>query len=219
MTFSIIARDENTGELGIGVCTGHFAIGALVPHIKPRVGIIATQAYLTPALGKVGINYLAGTSVDETLSYMQRIDKDFQQRQIHLMDWNGNCASFTGNESPDKAKGMSDKNISVAGNILVSSAVVDSMFVKAKLAQSEGLAIHDVIMLAMQEAINKGGDRRGHNSAAISVYDDEDWAKLDLRVDYSNKPIKDISNLLELWKTNYVQDYWLTCPKKDTLDL
>ncbi len=220
MTFSIIARDKKTGKIGIGVCTGHFAIGALVPHIRAKVGAITTQAYLSPILGKLGLDYLEKTnSCEQTLRYLQEIDPEYQKRQLQIMDWKGDAVSFTGNKSSDSANNLSCENLSVAGNILLNDKVIPKMYEKAKLAQNEYKSLDEVIMLALETALAEGGDKRGHESAAMIIYGDENWAELDLRVDSSKTPIKHLRKLLNEWQTDRVQQYWSTCPKKADLDL
>src|SRR5438552_13022622 len=97
MTWSIIARDETTGRIGIAVATRFFAVGALVPHIKTGVGAIASQAFINPHYGPKGLALLeAGASADEVVDRLTAADEGRHNRQLHVMDRQGRFAAYTG---------------------------------------------------------------------------------------------------------------------------
>src|ERR1700751_6312999 len=100
MTWSIIAKDSTTGEIGIAVATRFFAVGALVPHIAPGIGGIATQALVNPYYGIDGLKLLReGKSPQDVLAFLIDADSGCETRQLHIMDAAGRIAPHTGRES------------------------------------------------------------------------------------------------------------------------
>src|SRR5262245_20941823 len=97
MTWSIIARDEQTGRVGIAVATRFFAVGAMVPHIQSGAGAVASQAFMNPHYGPQGLALLrSGVGADEVVARLAQADEGCHNRQLHLMDRDGSCAAYTG---------------------------------------------------------------------------------------------------------------------------
>ena len=125
MTWSIIARDAQTGKFGIAVATRFFAVGALVPYTQAGVGAIASQALINPFFGANGLKFLRdGLSAAETLSKLVASDDGREHRQVHVMDAVGNAAIHTGASCIDWCGGISEPNLSVAGNMLANAGVI-----------------------------------------------------------------------------------------------
>lgn len=125
MTYSIVARDPETGQYGVAVASRFFAVGALVPHIRGGSCAIATQAFVNPMLGIEGARRLAaGEGADAVLADMMARDGGRLQRQIHMIDSAGRSAAHTGAECIDWAGHLIADGVSVAGNMLAGPAVV-----------------------------------------------------------------------------------------------
>src|SRR5881275_193667 len=118
MTWSIIARDSVTGQLGIAVATRFFAVGARVPHIAAGVGAVATQALVNPYYGIDGLALLrAGKSPREAVDLLKSGDSGHASRQIHIMDTTGRIAFYTGAECVDWCGHVEGEGFSIAGNM------------------------------------------------------------------------------------------------------
>ena len=125
MTWSIIARDPATGQIGIAVATRFFAVGARVPHIAPGIGGIATQALVNPYYGIDGVKLLReGKSPREVIDMMIASDAGRESRQLHVMDTKGRIAAHTGSECIDWCGSIQGDGFSLAGNMLAGEAVL-----------------------------------------------------------------------------------------------
>src|SRR5919198_5255579 len=123
MTWSIIARDPSTGQIGIAVATRFFAVGARVPHIAPGIGGIATQALVNPYYGIDGVKLLReGRSPREVVEALLSIDAGREARQLHIMDAEGRIAAHTGRECIDWCGHIQGDGFSLAGNMLAGGA-------------------------------------------------------------------------------------------------
>jgi len=126
MTWSIIARDNATGQFGIAVATRFFAVGARVPHIAAGIGGIATQALVNPYYGIDGLKLLReGRTSRETVETLIAADNGRESRQLHIMDAVGRIAAHTGRECVDWCGHIEGKNFSIAGNMLAGARVLD----------------------------------------------------------------------------------------------
>src|ERR1700738_4106305 len=126
MTWSIIARDDSTGQIGIAVATRFFAVGARVPHIAAGIGGIATQALVNPYYGIDGLKLLRqGRSPRETVETLLAGDGGKATRQLHIMDASGRIASHTGSECIDWCGHIEGDGFSIAGNMLAGGRVLD----------------------------------------------------------------------------------------------
>jgi uncharacterized Ntn-hydrolase superfamily protein len=203
MTWSIIARDERTGRIGIAVATRFFAVGALVPHIKTGVGAIATQAFINPHYGPRGLALLAaGASAEDAVRLLTAADEGGHNRQLHVMDGRGQLAAYTGAACIDWCGHEVRTTISVAGNMLAGPAVIAETI----SAYERGAAPPFVrrLIAAMQAGEAAGGDRRGKQSAALLVHDAEDFPLYNLRVDDHPDPLPELARLEAVARERWV---------------
>lgn len=201
-TFSIVGRDPETGEIGVAVQSKFLAVGNAVPWAKAGCGAIATQALANLDYGQVGIMLLEkGYSAQEALNALMTLDEKREDRQIGIVDRDGNSAAFTGKNCFNWAGHINGNNFSCQGNILVSEDTVKALadtFVNTKGSLARRLVD------ALDKAQDAGGDRRGRQSAALLVVKDKgsyggyNDRYIDLRVDDDPDPIKKLIHLLEL---------------------
>jgi uncharacterized Ntn-hydrolase superfamily protein len=194
MTWSIIAKDSSTGQIGIAVATKFFAVGALVPHIAPGIAGIATQALVNPYYGIDGLKLLRdGKSPRDVLNSLIGADSGAETRQLHIMDASGRIAAHTGRECIDWCGHLAGDGFSIAGNMLAGSSVLDDT-AKAFVANAS-LPFARRLLAAMRAGEAAGGDKRGKQSAALLIHDTEEWPALDLRVDDHPDPLAELERL------------------------
>ena len=203
MTWSIVARDPQTGHLAVAVASRFFAVGAAVPHIRGRVGAIATQAFVSPLYGTDGLAQLAeGRTPDEIISLLTGRDDGCQQRQLHLIDATGRNAAFTGSKCIDWAGHIVDDNVSVAGNMLAGPQVIaETLRVYKALADAP---FAERLLAAMDAGEAAGGDKRGKQSAALVIYRDQDYPWLDIRADDHPDPLVELRRLYAVAQERYL---------------
>ncbi|MDI7861963.1 DUF1028 domain-containing protein [Rhizobiaceae bacterium n13] len=194
MTWSIVARDPETGDFGIAVASRFFAVGAAVPHMRGGVGAIATQAFVSPLYGTDGLALLSeGHSPDESIAILTGRDDGCQQRQLHLIDAEGRNAAFTGEHCIDWAGHLVDDHVSVAGNMLAGPQVIAETLRVYK--ETAGAPLAERLLAAMDAGEVVGGDKRGRQAAAMKIYRDQDYAWLDIRVDDHFDPLGELRRL------------------------
>ncbi|MGE5352314.1 MAG: DUF1028 domain-containing protein [Acidobacteriota bacterium] len=206
-TFSIAARDSATGELGVAVASRFFAVGTVVPWAKADVGAVATQSFANTTFGPRGLEMLQkGMSPEEVLKDLLKNDDNPDQRQVGIVSSTGKSTTYTGSKCLPWAGGRSGRNYAVQGNILTGEDVVVNME-KAFLATKGTLA--DRMYAALIAGDKAGGDSRGKQSAALIVVKDKagyggytDRA-IDIRVDDSPEPFKELGRLLDYAQMNY----------------
>lgn len=202
MTWSIVAHDKTTGEIGIGVATKFFAVGALVPHVEPGVGAIATQALVNPFYGIDGMKLLrAGLPADQAMARLLELDAGRDMRQVHMIDASGRNVAHTGRSCVDWAGHVLRDHFSVAGNMLAGEQVVRATADAFEKASGKPLAERFLIALEAGEAV--GGDKRGKQSAAIRIHTTEPWPALDIRVDDHVDPLPELRRIYEVSKTGW----------------
>jgi uncharacterized Ntn-hydrolase superfamily protein len=203
MTWSIIARDEQTGRIGIIVATKFFAVGAVVPHIKTRVGAVASQALLNPFYGPQGLSLLqAGASAEDTVKFLTNADDGRDHRQVHVMDRQGRFAAYTGRACVDWCGHQIRATFSVAGNMLTDPKVIEET---ADTYETQlALPFARRLIAAMRAGEAAGGDKRGKQSAALLIHDDEDYPLLDLRVDDHADPLTELARLEQVSRERWV---------------
>ncbi|MDX8347320.1 DUF1028 domain-containing protein [Cognatiyoonia sp. IB215446] len=197
MTYSILARDPETDHLGIAVASRFFAVGALVPHIRGGKGAVATQAFINPMLGVEGVDRLAkGEAAEKVLSDMIARDGGRLQRQVHMVDANGQISAHTGAECVDWAGHAAGPGVSVAGNMLAGPQVVEHTLAAYQAAMHEPLPRR--LLTAMEAGAAAGGDKRGTQSAALCIHRTEDYPWIDLRADDHPDPLAELRRLLDV---------------------
>jgi uncharacterized Ntn-hydrolase superfamily protein len=203
MTWSIIARDDSTGQIGIAVATKFFAVGARVPHIAAGVGGIATQALVNPYYGIDGVKLLReGRDVSDIVETLIAADAGRESRQLHIMDAGGRIASHTGRECVDWCGHIRGNGFSIAGNMLAGVRVLDDT-AEAYIA-NENLPFPQRLIMAMQSGEAAGGDKRGKQSAALLIHGEEEWSDLDLRVDDHTDPLAELERLEQVSRERWV---------------
>jgi uncharacterized Ntn-hydrolase superfamily protein len=213
MTWSIIARDEKTGRIGIAVATRFFAVGALVPHIRTGVGAIASQALMNPYYGPNGLDLLqAGASADEVVARLTAEDAGRHHRQLHIMDRHGRFAAYTGADCIDWCGHRLHPTFSVAGNMLTGAGVLDAT-TGAYQARAD-LPFAQRLIQALQAGEAAGGDKRGRQSAALLVHDGEDYPLYDLRVDDHGDPLAELARLEEVARKRWMH-FRRQMPRRD----
>jgi uncharacterized Ntn-hydrolase superfamily protein len=203
VTWSIIARDAQTGKFGIAVATRFFAVGALVPYTEAAAGAIASQALINPFFGVNGLKFLHdGLSAVETLSKLVASDDGREHRQVHVMDAAGNTAIHTGACCIDWCGGVCQPHLSVAGNMLANAGVIAATAAAYHAHSNVPFARRLIAALKAGEAA--GGDKRGKQSAALVIQGDERWPELDLRVDDHADPLAELERLESVSRERFV---------------
>jgi uncharacterized Ntn-hydrolase superfamily protein len=203
MTWSIIACDSITGQIGIAVATKFFAVGARVPHIAPTRGGIATQALVNPYYGIDGVKLLReGRSPQDIIAALIAADDGRESRQLHIMDAGGRIAAHTGRECVDWCGHVKGAGFSIAGNMLAGAQVLDDT-AKAYVANAK-LPFAQRLIAAMKAGEAAGGDKRGKQSAALLIHGDEEWSNLDLRVDDHADPLAELERLEQVSRERWV---------------
>lgn len=196
MTFSITARCEKTGMLGVAVSTARPAVGSLVPYVKAGAGAIVTQALVNPFYGIDGISLLSeGKAPAEVLELLLAADPDRERRQCAVVDKAGNAAGFTGKETIPWQGHKIGPQFVVAGNMLTGPETIDEMFETYLALENESLP--ERLLAALASGQEAGGDKRGRQSAALYVVDQEEYPVVDIRVDEHAEPVKELIRVYE----------------------
>ncbi len=194
-TFSIVAKSPDSGLLGVAVASGSTSVGDRVPHAKPGVGVVATQAYTNIIYATKGLKLIEkGISPREALDLILQEDSGRELRQVAMMDVEGNKAVFTGRNVPEWYGNSIGKDYIVIGNLLVGEEVVNRMV--EGFERSVGTLIWRMVK-GLETASASGGDRRGERSAAIIVVSARN-VEVEVRVNNHRTPIKELCRQLEL---------------------
>lgn len=203
-TFSIVARDPSTGELGVGVQSHWFSVGSNVSWAEAGVGAVATQSFIDPGYGPRGLALMkSGKPASAALQELLSVDAARDVRQVAFIDAQGRVAVHTGAKCIPFAGDRSGSNYSVQGNLLASSEVWESM---ARAFERTPGDLGDRILAALQAGQESGGDARGSQSAALlvvrGVSQDAPWRNrvVDLRVEDHATPIAELTRLYKLRK-------------------
>ena len=197
MTWSILARDPATGELGVAVATRFFAVGALCPKVEGQVAALATQALVNPMLGIAGMERLrAGETPAAVLAALLAADAGRQARQFHILGMSGEIAQHTGRDCVPWCGAVWSENVSVAGNMLAGPRVVEAT--RDAYLDSQGLPMADRLIAALEAGEAEGGDARGKQAAALMVASRDPYTDLDLRVDDHADPLAELRRLLSV---------------------
>ncbi len=201
-TFSIVARDPETGDLGIAVQSKFLAVGAVVPWARAGVGAVATQARANVAWGPQALDLLAsGMNARQAMDTLTSADDGSHERQCGIVDSNGNAASFTGPDCMYWAGGVEGDGFCCQGNILVGPDVVDAM---AHAYRHSSAPFAHRLVNALDAGQAAGGDSRGRQSAALLVvregggYGGNNDRHIDVRVDDHPEPFDELRRLLLL---------------------
>lgn len=202
MTWSIIARDDSSGDIGIAVASRFFACGSLVPHVG-RQAAFATQAFVNPVWGTEGLARLeAGEPAAAVLADLVARDRGQAQRQAHAMDARGGIAAHTGSDCVPWAGHMSGAGWSIAGNMLTGPEVIAAT--ARTYAARADLPFADRLLAAMQAGEDAGGDARGRQAAGLRIHRGEAHPWLDLRADDHADPLAELRRLLAVARERYL---------------
>lgn len=200
MTYSLVARDPDTGSLGVAVQSHFFSVGSLVTWAEAGVGAVATQSFADPGYGPRALDLLRdGVSADDALAQLVRADPQRESRQVGLVDAAGASAAHTGTGCVSEAGHRAIAGVSAQANMMERDTVVDAM-IDAYRSASGPLA--DRLATALDAAEAEGGDIRGRQSSAILVVGGErserPWeaVEVDLRVDDHPEPLAELRRLV-----------------------
>jgi len=202
-TFSIVARDEKTGEIAVGVQSHWFSVGTSVSWAEAGVGAVATQSFTNKSFGIRGLALLKqGKNAQETLDILLSDDAGREVRQVGIVDAKGNVANFTGKNCVDFAGQLQGKSFAVQSNMMLNDKVPSAM--KNAFEANAKLPLAERVLEALKAAQKVGGDIRGKQSAAILVVKGEATSKpwdenhlVDLRVDDNAVPLVEMERLLK----------------------
>lgn len=200
----MIARCSETSALGVCVSSASLAVGSVVPHVESRVGAIAVQGYTNFLHGVNGLRLLRDNfSPKDVLEILLKNDSRRDMRQISIINVIGEKAVFTGRKTLEWSGHIIGENYIAAGNALISENVLESMAEAFESSKGEWLA--ERLMRALEAGEKAGGDWRGIRSAAIKVAEreiiHESRPIIDLRVDFHDKPIRELRKVFEAYKS------------------
>ncbi|MBI9042473.1 DUF1028 domain-containing protein [Lutibacter sp.] len=201
-TYSIVARDTITGEMGVAVQSHWFSVGSLVIWGKAGVGVVATQSFVNPSFGPRGISLLEnGLTPKLAVKTLLELDENREVRQLAILDAHGNVEAFTGKNCIDAAGHIIGDNFSVQANLMDKNTVWPAMAEAFKNAKG---SLAERMLTAMEAAQKEGGDIRGKQSAAILVVKAKStgnsWEDkvVDLRVEDNDNPLQEMRRLLTI---------------------
>ncbi len=200
-TYSIVARDPETGQLGVAVQTHQMCVGHAVPWVQPGVGAVATQASTNIGFGPLGLALLAaGVPAPQVIAALVASDEKASRRQVAAVDAQGRAAAWTGDLTIPEAAHHVGEGYSVQANMMTNSTVVAAMAAAFEDAQGD---LAQRMLAALQAAQAEGGDIRGMQSAALLVTPGgaghHPWERdYDLRVDEHERPVEELARLVRL---------------------
>ena len=192
-TFSILAISPESKLMGVAVASGSTSVGDRVPHAKPGIGVIATQAYTNVIYGTRGLELLVkGLAPQEVLDILLEEDPERELRQVAIMDFKGRKAAFTGANTPKCHAQVVGEDYVVLGNLLSNEDVVSNM---AKQFESSREDLAWRMLRALKAGSKSGGDRRGEKSAALVVVSTKK-VEVEIKVDVHENPIAELRRRL-----------------------
>jgi uncharacterized Ntn-hydrolase superfamily protein len=209
-TYSIVARDAATGDLGVAVQSHWFSVGSAVPWAEAGVGAVATQSFTEPSYGALGLALMkAGKSAPETLKALLAADADREVRQVAMVDAQGRSAAHTGAKCIQAAGHEVGEGFTVEANLMDQASVWPAMARAFKGAKGD---LADRLLAALRAAQAEGGDIRGQQSAAILIVkgkpSGQPWNDrlFDLRVEDHPDPLKELGRLIQLRRAYLLMD-------------
>ena len=186
MTLTVVAREESSGRLGMAQATNPMGVASRCAFVEANVAALSTQAYTTPELGPIAMNFLRlGMPPQKVLAELAECDPNFAYRQVGIVDRQGRASVHTGQSVKSGKGGIAGENFVVMGNFLTSDQVVEAM-AKAWHDSKETL-FEWRLLRAVEAGRDAGGDAGGHRSAALIVHDRAPYPQTDLRVDFVPK--------------------------------
>lgn len=201
-TYSIVAIDPVTGDMGVAVQSHWFSVGTIVSWGEAGVGVIATQSFVNASFGPKGLELLkSGMTPQQVVDKLINEDEGRDFRQLAILDSKGNVAAYTGKNCIQPAGHLTGKGYSVQANLMMNDKVWPAM---AKAFENSKGSLAERLLIALEAAQSVGGDIRGKQSAAILVVRAKSTGKVwedrlvDLRIDDSNEPLKEMRRLLKV---------------------
>ena len=204
MTYSIVARDPETGRLGVAVQSHWFSVGSVVSWAEAGVGAVATQSFAEPSYGPLGLELMRrGRTAPEALETLVHADEDRAVRQVAFVDASGQVGVYTGNECIREFGHLTGDGFSVQANMMERDTVWAAMAEAYRSAQGD---LADRLLAALAAAQAEHGDIRGMQSAAMLVVEAEptgnEWDDrvIDLRVEDHAAPVDELARVVRLWR-------------------
>ena len=201
-TYSIVARDSATGQMGVAVQSHWFSVGSVVPFAAPGVGAVATQSFVDPRYGPLGLELMRyGRTAGEALKALVTTDDGRAVRQVAMVDANGNVAAHTGDDAVQEAGHQTGPQYSVQANMMKSETVWPAMAEAYESAEGD---LASRLLAALEAAQAEGGDIRGKQSAALLVVRSEPTGRrwddrlFDLRIQDHETPVKELKRLVRM---------------------
>ena len=209
-TFSIVARDPATGEMGVAVQSHYFSVGPVVPWAEAGVGAIATQSLVLVDYGPYGLDLLRkGFTAKQALDSLLKADPHNEGRQVAIVDAKGNVAAYTGKNAIPPAGDVQGEQFSCQANLMSNANIWPAM--KAAFETAKG-DLAERMMQALEAAEKAGGDVRGRQSAAMLIVKAQASGKpwndvvINLRVEDSSDPLKELRRLIRLRRAYNLED-------------
>ena len=203
-TYSIVAFDKSTGELGVAVQSHWFSVGSVVPWVEAGVGAVATQSFVEPSYGPLGLELMrAGKSAEDSLAALLKADKNEASRQVGMVDARGKAVAHTGKNCIPEAGHFIGDGFSCQANLMLKNTVWKAM---ARAFETTKGELVDRLLAALEAAEQEGGDIRGKQSAAVIVVKGKSsgvWWKdriYDLRIEDHPNPVPELKRLIRLNK-------------------
>jgi uncharacterized Ntn-hydrolase superfamily protein len=201
-TYSIVARDTLTGEMGVAVQSHWYSVGTIVSWGEAGVGVVATQSFVNPSFGPRGLALLKqGLNANQVLDLLIETDEGKDVRQLAILDSKGNSAAYTGQYCIEEAGHFVGSHYSVQANMMLNNTVWEKM--SEAFEKSEG-NLAERLLLTLEAAQNAGGDIRGKQSAALLIVKPESTGQawldrsVDIRVDDHPEPLKELRRILKV---------------------
>lgn len=208
-TYSIVARDPETGQLGVAVQTHQMAVGRVVPWLLPGIGALATQSLSNVSFGPIGLEMLSqGVPAPQVVEGLVASDPQANRRQLGVVDAEGKAGAWTGSGCIPDAQHHIGEGYTVHANMMTHDTVVPAM---VEAYEQTGGDLANRLIAALQAAQSQGGDIRGMQSAAIKIVSGDRtqpaWASLyDLRVDEHETPVDELARLVRLRRAQLIDD-------------
>lgn len=203
-TYSIVARDPETGEIGVAVQSHWFSVGSIVAWGEAGVGVVATQSFVNPSFGPRGLDLLKkGMTAQEVVELLISTDEGREMRQLAIVDSKGNSFAYTGSKCISEAGHFVGNGYSVQANMMLNNTVWNAM---SKAFEITKAPLAERLVAALEAAQNEGGDIRGKQSACLLIVRGDATGNLwedrliDLRVEDHQNPVDEIKRLLKVYR-------------------
>lgn len=206
MTFSIVGRCRETGQLGIAISSSSISVGARCPWVRASIGVVATQNVTLPGLGPLILDLIEREQLSAEAALERALSEQAwsEYRQVTVVDSQGRTAVFTGQQALGVHHAVAGEQCVAAGNMLAGPHVIDAMTTAFEAVQG---MLADRLLAAMHAAMQAGGEAGPVHSAALKIADTQVWPVVDLRVDWADHdPIGQLDSLWQAYRPQ-MNDY------------